>query len=267
MKIIISHDVDHITSCEHFKDLFLIKYLTRNILELYKKSISFRQFYRRLLLIFKNKFNNIQDLLTFDAANSVFPTYFIAVNNALSLSYNKKYAKKIASTLVKKGICIGLHGINFETLQGIIDERDLFQKLTGVNPKGVRMHYLRENEETHKYLEQAGYVFDSTQSTYINPFKVGTLWEFPVHLMDSTLIYGNSRIQIKPLKQIQYETIQAIENAEILNIEYFTLVTHDFYFSDSHKLWKDWYIWLINYLKDRSYVFISFENAILECEK
>ena len=43
-----------------------------------------------------------------------------------------------------------------------------------------------------------------------------------------------------------------------------TLLFHDRYFDDSFKIWKEWYIWVINYFKNKGYEFISYEKAIKE---
>ncbi|MFA5820095.1 MAG: hypothetical protein WC854_12560 [Bacteroidales bacterium] len=266
MNIIISHDVDHINSFEHLSDLFLPKYFIRNTLELFAKSISLSEFQKRIWHVLRNKFNNIEALVAFDKEHSVKSTFFIAVNQALNLSYNSNQAKRWTDYILNKGIPVGIHGIAYDTIDGIMEEKERFKELSGNYSFGIRMHYLRMNENTLAYLEQAGYRYDSTVYSLKNPYKIGNLWEFPVNLMDTCAIYGDSNHQIKSLEQIKKETIQSIEKAEELKIQYFTIVTHDFYFSDSHKTWKDWYIWLIDYLQVRTYKFISFENAVRELE-
>jgi len=266
MQIIISHDVDHINSSEHLSDLFLPKYFIRSTLELFTKSISLSEFQKRIRNVLRNKFNNIEALVAFDKDHSVNPTFFIAVNKALNLSYNLNQSKIWVDFMLKKGIPVGIHGIAYDTLNGIMEEKERFKELSGFSPSGIRMHYLRTNENTSANLDKAGYLYDSTVYSLKNPYKTGNLWEFPVHLMDSDAIYGDSNHQIKSLEQIKKETIQCIEKAEELKIQYFTIVTHDFYFSDSHKTWKDWYIWLINYFREHNYQLINFENAVRELE-
>lgn len=264
MKVIISHDVDHIKSSEHLKDLFLVKYLIRNSIELFYSVIPFSEFKSRILDIFRNKFNNIESLIDFDNKHSVQPTYFIAVNNGLSLSYNEKEAYKWTHLVLKNEIQVGIHGIDFDNLQAIKNEKEKFNKVTQHNPAGIRMHYLRLNEQTLRYLDQNGYQFDSSTFAMINPYRIGNLWEFPVHLMDSYLVYGNSTHQLKSIEQIKDETINTIEKAKDLGIRYFTIITHDFYFSDSFRIWKEWYIWLIKYMKSQKIEFINFDAAVRE---
>jgi len=266
MQIIISHDVDHINSSEHLSDLFLPKYFIRSSLELFANSISLSEFQKRIRNVLRNKINNIEALVAFDKDHSVNPTFFIAVNKALNLSYNSNQTKIWIDFILIKGIPVGIHGIAYDTINGIMEEKERFKELSAISPSGIRMHYLRTNENTLTNLEQAGYRYDSTVYSLKNPYKTGNLWEFPVHLMDTSAIFGDSNHQIKSFEQIKKETIQCIEKAEALKIQYFTIVTHDFYFSDSHKTWKDWYIWLINYFREHNYQFINFENAVRELE-
>ena len=48
MKVIISHDVDHITVSEHKRDLVIPKFLVRNIIELTIGTITSKEFFLRL---------------------------------------------------------------------------------------------------------------------------------------------------------------------------------------------------------------------------
>jgi len=266
MKIIISHDVDHISSIEHLKDMFLPKYFVRNTFEFISGSITLSEYAKRIAIVFRNKFNNIEELVNFDKSFSFDSTFFLAVNNALSLSYSKAEAEKWAVFILENGIKTGIHGINYDTHDGIIREKKVFGDLTGQNYFGIRMHYLRLNEQTLSNLDKAGYMFDSTVFSLTNPYKIGQMWEFPVCLMDSSIIYGNSNFQSKTLDEIKKESILSLEKAKQLGIRYYTIVTHDFYFSDAFKKWKDWYIWLIEYLKVNDYEFVSFNKAINELE-
>ena len=128
------------------------------------------------------------------------------------------------------------------------------------------MHYLRTNDKTNINLAHAGYRFDSTVFSLGDPFKIENLWEFPVSLMDSYLIYGGSSHQTRSMEQIKKETIQCFEKANSLGIQYFTIITHDFYFSDSFRKFQDWYIWVIDYLNRHNFEFINFDDAIKELD-
>jgi hypothetical protein len=266
MKIIISHDVDHISAHEHFSDLFLLKYFIRNVLELLNRGIPFTEFKNRTLNVLQDKLNNIESLFNYDKEHSVKPTFFIGVNKGLNLSYNPGQAKKWIELLLDKKIPVYIHGINYDTYEGISEEKELFKKISGEYPAGIRMHYLRTNDKTHLRLACAGYRFDSTVFSLVNPYRIENLWEFPVSIMDSYLIYGESSHQTKSLEQIKDETIECIEKAKDLGIQYLTIITHDLYFTDSFRKFREWYIWLIDYFNARNFEFCNFDDAILELE-
>lgn len=65
MKIIISHDVDHITAWEHRKDLIIPKFLVRNTIELTIGSITGKEYLLGFSSLFKNKWHNVKDLIDF----------------------------------------------------------------------------------------------------------------------------------------------------------------------------------------------------------
>lgn len=264
MKVIISHDVDHITALEHFKDQFIPKFIIRSTIELLTRNISLKEYINRFSSIFNNRLQNIEELIHFDKEHGVKPTFFFAVNSGLSLSYNNRSAKIWLSYASNQGIPVGVHGIDYNTQSGVDLEVDKFTKLVGFKPLGIRMHYLRHDNETLSYLEKSGYQYDSTLFEFSPVYKSNGIIEFPIHLMDSSLIYGDSFYQVKSLDQIKSETIECINRAELMNLNYLNIVTHDFYFSDSFKLWKDWYVWFVEYLNEKNYKFIDFESAVKE---
>lgn len=55
-----------------------------------------------------------------------------------------------------------------------------------------------------------------------------------------------------------------LEEALSKNINYLTILFHDRYFNDAFKTWKDWYVWVINYLKGNRFMFINYRDAIKE---
>jgi peptidoglycan/xylan/chitin deacetylase (PgdA/CDA1 family) len=117
------------------------------------------------------------------------------------------------------------------------------------------------------FLNKIGYLFDSTLYKLKNPFEVGNLWEFPLHIMDGYIFYENSRWQNQTLEQARDKTKRIIEEAYKRGIRYFTILFHDRYFSDSFKSWKDWYIWVISYLRNSGFKFTTYREAIQELEK
>ena len=129
------------------------------------------------------------------------------------------------------------------------------------------MHYLRNNDNTVEYLNNAGYIFDSTLFKFQNPYKVGNLWEFPLHIMDVYLFHRNSRWQNQDLEQVKDETKRKIEEAYKKDISYFTILFYNRSFNNSFNSWKKWYIWVFEYLKNNGFEFINYKEAIRELEK
>ena len=267
MKIVISHDVDHITVWEHRKDLIVPKFLVRNMIELTIGAITAKECQLRFSSLLKNRWHNIKELIDFDGKESIPSTFFIAVDNALGLHYSLKDAEFWINKISQEGFDVGLHGIAFDNFKDIEKEYNIFKKISKLNNFGIRMHYLRNNENTLEYLNNTGYVFDSTICKFQNPYKVGNLWEFPLHIMDGYLFHKNSCWQNQNLQQIKDETKRIVDKSYKKGIKYFTILFHDRYFNNSFKSWKDWYIWVISYLKNNGFEFINYKEAIRELEK
>jgi len=267
MKIIISHDVDHITVWEHKKDLIIPKFIGRSIIELVIGTITCKEYLLRFSNLFRNKFHNIDELIEFDRKEYIPSTFFIAVANGLGLSYSLKDAEFWIERILKERFDVGLHGIAFDNYENIENEYKTFKKISKLNNFGIRMHYLRNSKETLRFLNSAGYIFDSTLFKLQNPFKVVNLWEFPLSIMDSYLFHRNSRWQNQTLEQVKDETKRKIDEAYKKNVKYFTILFHTRSFNSSFSSWKNWYIWVIEYLKNNGFEFISYREAIQELEK
>ena len=63
MKIIVSHDVDHLYGSDHYKDLIYPKLWVRETLSFLKRNITFSQWWRRLLGVFSRERNYIEQLM------------------------------------------------------------------------------------------------------------------------------------------------------------------------------------------------------------
>ncbi len=267
MEIIISHDVDHITFWEHKTDLIIPKYLVRNIIELTTGMITSKECFLRFTYIFKNNWHNIEELIDFDTKECISSTFFIGVAKGLGLNYSLKDSEPWIKKILQKGFDVGIHGIAFDSYEGIEKEYNIFKKISGLNEFGIRMHYLRNNKNTIEFLNNAGYIFDSTLYELRNPFKVGDIWEFPLHIMDSYLFQKNSRWQNQTLEQAKDETKRKIEEAYKKDIKYFTILFHSNNFNDSFGNCKKWYIWVTEYLKNHRFEFINYRKAIKELER
>jgi len=266
MKAIISHDVDHLTVWEHNKDLIIPKFIGRAVIERAIGRISTRQAVLRLRSLLDNKWHNLESLMQFDKEHCVPSTFFIAVNNGLGLAYSLKNAGQWIREIEQQGFDVGVHGINYDTLEGIKREKQTFGQISRATSFGIRMHYLRTSVDTLGFLDEAGYLFDSSIYQLKNPFQVGNLWEFPLHLMDSYLVHKNSRWQNQTLAQVKEATKEIIERCREQRIEYFTILFHSRSFNEAFRTRQDWYTWLIGHLRKNNIEIISYKQAIKELE-
>ena len=268
MKAIVSHDIDHLTLSEHYlKDFVVPKYFIRSHIELFSGRISLREFFLRVGDVFKNQWEHIEDLHQFNTKHKVSTTYFIGVNNGVGLSYSKEQAAFWIKKMQEMSCEVGIHGIEFETFEKINEEYSLFKELSKQQSFGTRMHYIRKNEQTFTNMAKAGYLFDSSEMSFKAPYKIGAMWEFPFQIMDGYIIEKPKQWQSKNFKQSCDETKKIIDKVVDLNLPYLGIDFHDRYFSDAHKTWKDWYIWLIEYLGKQQIEFINFKEAVKELEK
>lgn len=264
MKIIISHDVDHLFVSEHFGDLIIPKFLVRSKIELFMGKISLFEYFSRISDIIKNKFNCIDEIIEFDKLNGIPSTFFVGVSNGLGLNYPVKNAEVIIRKIISSGFDVGVHGIAFDDFEGIKKEFETFAGITGNRKFGIRMHYLRHNHETLKLLEEAGYLFDATIPQLKPVFELNKITEFPVHIMDGWVINKNKSWQVNNLKKALDESKRLIDEGLKNNVDCFSILFHDRYFSNSFKTWKNWYVRLIEYLKNEGFQFVDYRMAIKE---
>ncbi len=264
MKIIISHDVDHITVMEHWKDPIIPKFLIRSTIEFALGYVSFSEIISRLKNLLINKWNNINELMAFDRENNIPSTFFIGMSNGRGLSYTNKNAVFWLKRIIENGFDVGVHGIAFNDYGKVKREYNLFKEISRLDKFGIRMHYLKYNDYTLSMLSKVGYIFDSSLYDLSDPFIIGDMWEFPLCIMDGYMFLRNSRWQNQTIEQVKKDTKMIIDKAIAKNLKYFTVLFHDRYFSESFIIWRDWYIWLVNYLKNNGFEFISFMDAVKE---
>lgn len=264
MKIIFSHDVDHFTWSEHIiRDWFIPKFILKNIAFMLRRQLPVSVGLNRFSSIQANQYGNLNRLVEFDLEHGIPATFFIAMNNGLGLSYSHAQAEKSIEFLISKGIAVGLHGIEFDDIDGMREEYDNFSKVVGPNYSfGIRNHYLRQSETTLPSLDSMGYLFDSTECGIKDMWRVGEnrMIEFPVSLMDSYLLMDTQN----NLNEIQEKTIAMLEQAENIGLRYFTIDTHDCYFSNLYPEHESWYKWLVGYAT-KHYEITDFLSAIEEC--
>ncbi|MBK9283707.1 MAG: hypothetical protein IPM51_05235 [Sphingobacteriaceae bacterium] len=268
MNVIISHDIDHITVSEHFfRDTIIPKYLVRMQIELLSGKISFREYILRWSDFFKNKWQNIDELITFNNINGVPSSFFVAVSKGVGLNYSNEHAIAWIEQILSRDCELGIHGIAYDNIEEIKKEFELFKQLSGLSSFGIRMHYVRKTEETFKLLDQCGYIYDSTTHEFKNPYKIGEMWEFPIQIMDGWVIENGKRWQSVSFEKAQEITLKIIDKAHKHNLEFLSIDFHDRYFSHSYNTWLKWYMWLIEYLKQNGFKFVNHQQAIRILEK
>jgi peptidoglycan/xylan/chitin deacetylase (PgdA/CDA1 family) len=267
MKAIISHDIDHVTAWEHlFRDTILPKFLVRNQIEFFSGRITLQEYILRYGEFFTNKWNNIDELIAFNEEKGVPSYFFIAVANGTGLSYSLEQAEHLMKKLNDAGCAYGIHGIAHSNPAFIEKEKTVFTGLSQNSSPGIRMHYARKNDETLQLLAQVGYSFDSTEHSFNRPYKIDGMWELPFQVMDSWIIQKGRRWQTNNLSQACEETKRMIEEAHRLELPYLGIDFHDRYFSPAFRTWRNWYIWLVDYLASNEIRFISFADALKELE-
>lgn len=267
MKAIISHDIDHISILEHtFKDAIIPKFIVRTHIELLNAKISPREYVLRWTDFFKNKWQNIDELITYNNVNSIPSSFFIAVNKGIGLNYSNRAALLWIEQMKLRNCEVNLHGIEFQDAKLIADEHNLFKSLSKNQNVGIRMHYVRHTEQTYSILDKSGYKFDSTEHAFKNPYKIGNMWEFPFQIMDGWVIENGKKWQSLNLKKAKENTLKIIDKAHQHHLNYLGIDFHDRYFSHSFNTWLNWYMWLVEYLKSNKIEFINFDKAIIELE-
>lgn len=267
MKVIVSHDIDHLTAWEHsFKDAILPKYILRMHIELVLGKIRFKEYLLRTKSLFNNKWNHIEDLINFNRSMGIPSQFFIGVNNGVGLSYSIEKAHQIMLQHQTHDVHFGVHGIAFDDPTAIQREYDRFKQLAAESQIGMRMHYVRKVDKTMHWIAQAGYAFDSTEFGFLSPYRIESMWEFPFQIMDSWVMEQGKRWQSVNLERAKEITLAELARAEKAELPYLGIIFHDHYFSPAHQTWMNWYTWFMETLKNKGYTFIRFGDAIKELE-
>lgn len=263
MKIIVSHDIDHIRVSEHlFKDLIVPKFLARSHVELIKGKIDFRELLLRYKELFSNKWEHVRELNSYNKQSNVPATFFIATSKGTGLNYSNSDAQILGQFILSEETPLGIHGIAHQSFYEIEKEHQKFSEMFGYRPKGNRMHYLKNSPDTFDHFRKAGILYDSTLFEMTNPYWMQGFWQFPVQLMDGWVIECRSSWQKNNLQQALDDSKRIIDKAFNSGLNYFTIDFHDRYFSPAFKTWIDWYVQLTQYLKTNQFQFTTFEEAI-----
>lgn len=268
MKIIVSHDVDHLDATDHLtKDLILPKLWVRSFLHLCKGKITLKTFWYRLTILLHNRMNRTEEVMAFDRENGVPSVFFFGMDSILGMSYPKTKAQTVIRRVLDNGFDAGVHGVDYQRMEKMQQEHDDFAALSGLDCFGIRTHYVRFDEDTFHKMDQAGYLFDSSwfnknELDFRAPYKVGNMWEFPLHIMDGYICHPGM------LESDLQDTFAAIRKAEELGMPYCTILFHDNQYDDGFDpQMKQWYERTIHWIREQGYSFISFRDAVRELEE
>lgn len=267
MKIIISHDVDHLYVSDHLKrDLIMEKLWVRSTIHFLKRKISFNTLLYRYMMPFHNRMNRIEELMEFDKEHNIPSVFFFGMDNVLGMSYCRQQARPEIRKVLEQGFDAGVHGVEYKDPDKMKKEHDDFAEISELEQFGIRNHYVRFDDGTFQKQEQVGYLFDSTwfdkgMKEMRKPYKVGNMWEFPLHIMDVYICKEGM------VEEGIRSTFAAIEKVRKTGIQYCTILFHDYQFDDRYSpQMKRWYMETVRYCEKMGYEFISYRDAIKELE-
>lgn len=209
---------------------------------------------------FSWRLNRIKELHLFNQKHQVPGTFFFGMRTGLNLSYHWKAARKYVRFLKGANIDVGLHGMAFNDLTKMREEKKRLEELLDAPVDGIRNHYLRLDATTLTKMNQLEFKFDSTHTGLEFPSKQGRLTEFPISLMDVQLLkYHSGNLDIW-----MAESRTRIDDAAALGLPYFVLNFHDVYYSSGWPVYQAWYENIVVELKQRQFEFISFRTAMDE---
>ncbi|MBR4791751.1 MAG: hypothetical protein IK024_12740 [Treponema sp.] len=265
MKIIISHDVDHLYFSDHLlKDLIIEKLWVRSFIHLLQKRITLKSFFYRIF--YGKRMNHITEVMEYDKKHFIPSVFFFGMDNVLGMSYSQKKASSIIKMVLNNNFAVGVHGCNYQNLEKMQKEHDDFMNISDLKSFGIRNHYVRFDDETFEKMDKCCYKYDSTEFNKNEletkkPYKVGNMWEFPLHIMDGYICFPGK------LQQGLESTFAAIEKAKEEGCPYCTILFHDYQFDEKrYPDEKKWYEKTIEYCEQSGYEFISYDDAIKELE-
>lgn len=257
MKIIVSHDVDHLSWSEHFfTDLYIQKLWIRSMKLTLSGVINLRTAFSRMNFWSDNRMNRVNELMAFEQSRNIKATYFFVMRPGLGVAYQFRDARKIIREVMQIGHEVGVHGMAFDHAEKMKEEFERFKSISGKEKFGVRMHYLRNDEATLQRLSNTGYLFDSTTYGNISPYRVGNMMEFPISVMDVYAV----RPGHKSIDTAKKYTLEKLEQAVALKQPYFVINFHDMLYHPAYSLYKEWFEWIIDLCISRGYSFTNFEK-------
>ncbi len=173
--------------------------------------------------------------------------------------------------LISSGNEIAAHGIDawLDSSSGQKELKEIRQ-VTGAQEIGIRMHWLYFNQQSPSTLEKAGFNYDSTvgynqavgyragTSQVYKPLDTSNLLELPLHIMDTSLLYpGRMNLTVAEAK----ERVGVIIDNAVQSGGAVTVNWHDRSIAPE-RLWGDFYVDLVEELKNRGAWFSTASQAV-----
>jgi hypothetical protein len=122
VKIIVSHDVDHLFWSEHlFRDLYI------------------KTFAARINFWSDKRINRLDELMAYERSMNIPATYFFVMRRGLGVAYHVSKAKPVIEKVSVNGFNVGVHGMAYNDLKTMREEFDEFKKISGLDKFGVRI--------------------------------------------------------------------------------------------------------------------------------
>ena len=271
MKVIISHDVDHLSAREHVRDLIVPKFIVRFGIEWFLGYAKWREVMLAVQALWTEHWQHIEEVMDFDEAHDVPSTFFVAVANGRKLCYALADAKEWITRIRNRGFDVGVHGIEYRLADKARDEIARFREITGQDFVGVRFHNIGFSPSSVQLsdsdvlnLKRVGYSFSTTTFGDTSPWSSDTFWEFPIHLMDGDIFMVGRPWKNRTLDQMKESTVKRLRDASARGVSHFSLLFHDGYFCDYFRDCREWYMWLVEFIKAEGYQLCSFRYALDE---
>lgn len=271
MKVIISHDVDHLSAREHARDLIVPKFVARFGIEWLLGYAKWREVGLAAKALWTDHWQHIEEVMDFDEGHSVPSTFFVAVENGRKLCYALTDAKEWITRIRNRGFDVGVHGIEYKSLDKLHAELSRFREIAGQDSVGVRFHNIGFSPSSVQLsdsdvlnLKRVGYSFSSTTFDDAGPWASDAFWEFPIHLMDGHVFRVGRPWKNRTLEQMKESTVGRLRDAAARGVSYFSLLFHDGYFCDYFRDCKEWYMWLVEFVRAAGYQLCSYRHALDE---
>lgn len=133
--------------------------------------------------------------------------------------------------LIKNGWEVGLHANNTSTVEAVMSEKNLLERIAGGQISGSRVHCLRVSPDTFRNLAEAKIKYDSSitfNKESIDPRNSGFVFRsrlvvFPITFMD-TYLFTYMGLTEKTITKFILKTMQALFSS---GVQIMTLLWHD----------------------------------------